>query len=114
MLLSVNFRVRPLRFWAWEGSNYPSRSCDGPNGPKGPKFDKTQIYSAYFGFAFIRWFAHQFWLWEGSNYPSRSSNGPIGSKGSKFKKQQQKEKLSRSHTTSGSASMKRHDAFMNI
>ena len=28
--------------WPWEGSNYPSRSCNGPNGPKGPKFEQNK------------------------------------------------------------------------
>ena len=31
----------------WEGSNYPSRSCNGPNGPKGPKFTQN-IFSKIF------------------------------------------------------------------
>ena len=30
----------PTLIWPWQGSNYPSRSCNGPNGPKGPKFKK--------------------------------------------------------------------------
>ena len=29
-------------FWPWEGSNYPSRSRDGPNGLKGPKFKQNK------------------------------------------------------------------------
>ena len=34
--------VRPPFFWTWEGSNYPCRSCDGPNGPKGTKFKQNK------------------------------------------------------------------------
>ena len=41
----------PTFIWPWEGSNYPSRSCNGPNGPKGPKFKqnkrKAVIFSAF-------------------------------------------------------------------
>ena len=32
----------PTFIWPWEGSNYPSRSCNGPNGPKGPKFKQNK------------------------------------------------------------------------
>ena len=28
--------------WPWEGPNYPSRSCNGPNGPKRPKFKQNK------------------------------------------------------------------------
>ena len=34
--------VRPPLFWPWEGSNYHSRSCNGPNWPKGPKFTQNK------------------------------------------------------------------------
>ena len=34
--------VRPPLFWLWEGSNYPSRPCNGPDGPKGPKLNQTR------------------------------------------------------------------------
>ena len=39
LLFSV---VRPPVIWPWEGSNYPSRSCNGLHGPKGPKFKKQK------------------------------------------------------------------------
>ena len=32
--------VLTLVILPWEGSNYPSRSCNGLHGPKGPKFKK--------------------------------------------------------------------------
>ena len=32
--------VFPTLIWHWEGSNYPSWSCNGHNGPKGAKFKK--------------------------------------------------------------------------
>ena len=32
----------PTFIWPWEGSNYPSQSCNGPNGPKGPKFKQNK------------------------------------------------------------------------
>ena len=52
----------PTSIWPWEGSNYPSRSCNGPNGPKGPKFKQNKykrdkIHSAFLAI-FPRWFAH--------------------------------------------------------
>ena len=34
--------ARTPMFWPWEGSNYPSRSCNGPYGPKGPKFKQNK------------------------------------------------------------------------
>ena len=32
----------PTFVWPWEESNYPSRSCNGPNGPKGPKLNPSK------------------------------------------------------------------------
>ena len=45
LLFSV---VRPPLFWPWEGSNYPSRSCNCPN-LKLPKFNqnKNKILTAF-------------------------------------------------------------------
>ena len=34
--------VRSPLFWPWEESNYPSRSCNGPNGLKGPKLKQNK------------------------------------------------------------------------
>ena len=34
--------VRPPLFWPWEWSNYPSQSCNGPNGLKGLKFKENK------------------------------------------------------------------------
>ena len=34
----------------WEGSNYPIRSCNGPNGPKEPKLKKCACSLSLFSF----------------------------------------------------------------
>ena len=42
--LATFFRVvRPPLLWPWDGSNYPSRSCNGLNGPKRPKFEQNRL-----------------------------------------------------------------------
>ena len=41
LLATFFWVVCPSLFWPLEGSNYPSRSCNGPNGPKGPKLKKN-------------------------------------------------------------------------
>ena len=46
--------VRPFWFWHWEGSNYPFRSCNGPNGPKGSKFNKTKPTLVWWGVGVAR------------------------------------------------------------
>ena len=35
--------VRPPLFWPCERSNYPSRSCNGPNGRKRPEFKQNNL-----------------------------------------------------------------------
>ena len=63
-LISATFSqvVRPPLLWPWDGSNYPSRSCNGPDEPKGPKYKQnkqtkfTPLFSAYLA-TFPRWFA---------------------------------------------------------
>ena len=47
--------VCPLLFLLWEGPNYPSRSCDGPDGPKWPKLKKKKP-SIYLISAFLATF----------------------------------------------------------
>ena len=42
VFLATLFSVVRPPYLAWEGSNYPSRSCNGPNGPKGSKFKTKQ------------------------------------------------------------------------
>ena len=36
----------PTLVWPWEGSNYPSWFCNGPNWQKGPKFKKQKTCQA--------------------------------------------------------------------
>ena len=41
-LLAASFGGSPTLIWPWEGSNYPSRSCNGRNRPQWPKLKKKQ------------------------------------------------------------------------
>ena len=100
--LAVFSVVRPPVVWPWEGSNYPSWSCNGLHGPKGPKLKNKPSYSWPFGCFSSRWFTHPCMAFGGVQLPLPVCNGPNGPKRPKLKKNRNHRSCDGPHGPKGS------------